>query len=143
MKQQKTVSFGCKSCMPLPLTGSIAGIPLEKLAGSNTSVFSGCYGKDYQHCQLRDPETMSTSFLTSNWTTMLANRISHFYDLQGASMSIDTGCSSGLVALHQGCQTIRSGESDISVVGASSIILSQDLFIAMSTLGYSLPLLPV
>jgi acyl transferase domain-containing protein len=84
---------------------------------------------------------MSTSFITSNWTTMLANRISHFYDLQGASMSIDTGCSSGLVALHQGCQTIRSGESDISIVGASSVILSQEMFIAMSTLGYN-PLLP-
>jgi acyl transferase domain-containing protein len=74
---------------------------------------------------------------------MLANRISHFYDLQGASLSIDTGCSSGLVALHQGCQTIRSGESDISIIGASSVILSQEMFIAMSTLGYSPLLYPM
>lgn len=50
-------------------------------------------------------------------------------------MTIDTGCSSGLVALHQGCETIRSGESEMSIVGASSVILSQNMFIGMSTLG--------
>ena len=55
-------------------------------------------------------------------------------------MTIDTGCSSGLVALHQGCQTIYSGESDMSIVGASSIMLSQDTFVGMSTLGYFYPL---
>ena len=54
-------------------------------------------------------------------------------------MTIDTGCSSGLVALHQGCQTIYSGESDMCIVGASSIMLSQDIFVDMSTLGYYHP----
>jgi acyl transferase domain-containing protein len=49
-------------------------------------------------------------------------------------MTIDTGCSSGLVALHQACQSILSGDSDMSVVGASSTILNPDLYIAMSTL---------
>ncbi|KAI1502213.1 hypothetical protein F5X99DRAFT_427602 [Biscogniauxia marginata] len=116
-----------------------AGIPLERLAGSNTSVFSGCYGTDYQDIQTRDPELMAAPFMTGNYTTMFANRISHFYDLQGASITIDTGCSSGLVALHQGCHTIRSGESDMSIVGASSMMLSQDMFISMSTLGVLSP----
>ncbi|KAI1412829.1 hypothetical protein F5Y13DRAFT_199683 [Hypoxylon sp. FL1857] len=111
-----------------------AGIPLEKLAGSNTSVFVGCYGKDYQEIQTRDPESMPTPFQTTNFTTMFANRVSHFYDLQGASMTIDTACSAGLVALHQGCQAIRSGESDMSIIGASSLMLSQDMFIAMSSI---------
>jgi acyl transferase domain-containing protein len=67
---------------------------------------------------------------------MFANRISHFYNLRGQSLSIDTGCSSGLVALHQGCQSIWSGDSATSIVGASSLMLSQDLFITMSTIGY-------
>ena len=117
------------------LLGDVAGMPLEKLAGSNTSVFSGCFGRDYHDIQVKDPESLPPSLLTSNYTTMFANRISHFYDLQGASMTIDTGCSSGLVALHQGCQTIHSGESNISIIGASSIIMSEDMFIGMSTLG--------
>lgn len=30
--------------------------------------------------------------------SMLANRLSHFYDLRGPSVALDTACSSGLVA---------------------------------------------
>ncbi|KAL7929302.1 putative polyketide synthase [Trichoderma chlorosporum] len=114
-----------------------AGIPLEKLAGPgpNTSVFTGCYTKDYHDLQTRDPESMPPSTLTGNYTAMFSNRVSHFYDFQGASMSIDTGCSAALAALHQGCQTIRTGESDISIIGASNTILNPDIYIAMSSLG--------
>lgn len=50
-------------------------------------------------------------------------------------MSIDTGCSAGIVAIHQGCQSIRSGESDISIVGAASTLLTRDAFISASTIG--------
>ncbi|KAK5659465.1 hypothetical protein OQA88_666 [Cercophora sp. LCS_1] len=114
-----------------------AGIPIEKAAGPdpNTSVFVGCYTKDYHDLQARDPETMPASTLTGNYTAMFSNRVSHFYDFQGASMSIDTGCSAALAALHQGCQTIRTGESSISIIGASNAILNPDIYIAMSSLG--------
>ncbi|KXX76480.1 Lovastatin diketide synthase LovF [Madurella mycetomatis] len=114
-----------------------AGLPIEKLAGPgpNTSVFVGCYTKDYHDLQTRDPETMPSSTLTGNYTAMFSNRVSHFYDFQGASMSIDTGCSAALAALHQGCQTIRSGESSVSIIGASNVILNPDIYIAMSSLG--------
>lgn len=104
------------------------------MAGTNTSVFTGCWSKDYQELQARDPDTLPASFLTGNGTAMLSNRISHFFDLQGPSMSIDTGCSSGLVAIHQGCRSILWGESDVSIVSASNLLLSPDLFIALSNL---------
>ena len=79
---------------------------------------------------------MPPSTLTGNYTAMFSNRVSHFYDFQGASMSIDTGCSAALAALHQGCQSIRSGESDVSIIGAPNTILNPDIYIAMSSLGY-------
>jgi len=113
----------------------IAGIPLERLAGSNTSVYAGTFNKDYHEIQTKDAEVLPHAFLAGTGTAMIANRISHFYDLQGPSMSIDTGCSAGMVAVHQGCQSIRTGESDISVVGAASTLLSQDAFISASTIG--------
>lgn len=109
---------------------------MEKLAGSNTSVFTGTFNKDYHEMQTKDAEVLPHSFLAGTGTAMLSNRISYFYDLQGPSMSIDTGCSAGLVAVHQGCQSIRSGESDISIVGAASTLLTQDAFISASTIGY-------
>ncbi|KAJ9316634.1 hypothetical protein DTO271D3_3141 [Paecilomyces variotii] len=111
-----------------------AGIPLGKFAGSNTSVFTGCFSKDYHEILARDPELVAqTAFGTG--TAMLANRISHFYDLRGPSMPLDTGCSAGLVALHQGCRSIWSGESDTSIIGGSNLLLNQDSFIGMSTMG--------
>lgn len=124
--------------MSILTRGHIAGFPIERLAGPgpNTSVFTGVYTKDYHDLQTRDPETMPPSTLTGNYTAMFANRLSHFYDFQGASMSIDTGCSAALAALHMGCQSIHSGESDVSIIGASNAILNPDIYIAMSSLGY-------
>lgn len=113
----------------------IAGIPLDKLAGTNTSVYTGTFNKDYHEIQTKDAEVLSRSFLAGTGTAMLSNRISHFFDLQGPSLSIDTGCSSGLVAVHQACQSIRTRESNISIVGAASTLLSQDAFISASTIG--------
>ncbi|KAI1349028.1 polyketide synthase [Xylaria sp. FL0043] len=109
-----------------------AGIPAEKLAGTDTSVYAGCCGKGYQELQARDPESIPPCFLAGNGTAMLSNRISQFFDLHGPSMSIDAGDSSGLVCLNQACRSILLGESEISIAAASNAILSPDLYIALS-----------
>lgn len=129
-------SYQCQVLLSLIGVNCTAGIPIENLAGSNTSVFTGCFSKDYHEVQVRDPELLSNS-TSGVGTAMLSNRISHFYDLQGASMSIDTGCSGSMVALHQACRSIWSGDSDVSVVAGADALLNQDSFIAMSTLGYA------
>ena len=66
---------------------------------------------------------------------MMSNRISHFFDLRGPSMTIDTACSTALVALHMACQSLRSGESKISIVGGVNAMLNPDNFILLSSLG--------
>ncbi|KAI0973776.1 polyketide synthase [Xylaria arbuscula] len=109
-----------------------AGIPTEKLVGTDTSVYAGGSGKDYALLQARDPDTIPPSYLTGNGTAMLSNRISHFFDLRGPSMSIDTGDSSALVCLYQACRSISLGESGISIIAASNAILSPDHYIALS-----------
>ncbi|KAI8627870.1 hypothetical protein F5Y19DRAFT_477042 [Xylariaceae sp. FL1651] len=108
-----------------------AGIPMEKLAGSDTSVYTGYSGRNSHKLQTQDPECLTADFLTGSGT---ANRISHFYDLQGPSMSIDTDCSSGLVCLHEGCRSITLGESGLSIIAASTAILSPDFHVSMSSL---------
>ena len=85
---------------------------------------------------MRDPEVMPSTYITGNGIAMASNRISHFYDFQGPSMTIDVGCSTGLVALHQACRNLQSGESDISIVGAAISLLSPDMFVALSSMGY-------
>lgn len=109
-----------------------AGIPIQKLAGSNTSVYAGSFSTDYSDISLKDPYIMHETYKTGNGIAMLSNRISHFYDFQGPSMTIDVGCSTSLTALHQAVQSLRSGESDHAIVGSSLICLSPDMFIAMA-----------
>jgi acetyl-CoA acetyltransferase len=51
-------------------------------------------------------------------------------------MTIDVGCSTGLVVLHQACRTLQSGESDISIVAAACALISPDSFISFTKAGY-------
>jgi acyl transferase domain-containing protein len=113
----------------------VAGIPLEKIAGTKTAVFSGIFTRDYTEGMLRDVETLPRYYATGTGTAMLANRVSYFFDLKGPSLTVDTGCSTSLVALHLACQSIRSGESEAALVGGSNIILNPDLLITLSNMG--------
>ena len=112
-----------------------AGIPLEDVAGSETSVFAGSFYHDYYDAMMRDPETLPRYCLTGTGSAMLANRVSHFFDLRGPSVTVDTGCSSSVTALHLACQSLRTGESKMAVVGGANVILNPDVFVYMSSLG--------
>ena len=114
--------------------GCLAGIPLSKVIGSNTSVFTGSFTKDYHDLQLCDPLHVSRGFVTGNYAAMLANRISHFFDLKGPSTAVDTGCSTSLMGLHFACQSLRSGDSDCAIVGGACLNLNPDAFANLSTL---------
>ncbi|KAG0646234.1 Highly reducing polyketide synthase [Hyphodiscus hymeniophilus] len=111
-----------------------AGITVQGVAGSNTSMFGGTFFHDYQDGAMRDPDTLPRFLMVGCGTAMASNRISHFYDLRGTSFSLDTGCSTTLTALHQACQNLRAGESDMSVVGGANVMLNPDNFVAMSSL---------
>ncbi|KAK1447450.1 type I polyketide synthase [Colletotrichum melonis] len=112
-----------------------AGVTLQQLAGSDTSVFVGSFSRDYHDSLLRDPDTLPRTTLTGNGVAMLSNRISHFFDLRGPSLTTDTGCSASLAALHLAVNSIRNGESRMAIVGATNLLLNPDPFIVMSSLG--------
>ncbi len=54
-------------------------------------------------------------------SSFLATKISHKLNLKGPSYVIQTACSSSLVAVHQACQSLIMGESDICLAGGVSI----------------------
>lgn len=84
---------------------------MEKVVGSKTSVFVGAFSKDYGELLLRDPETGPLYQATGTSMATLSNRISYFFDFKGPSVTLDTACSSGLVAVHLACETLRNGEA--------------------------------
>ncbi|KAK0621803.1 hypothetical protein B0T17DRAFT_493633 [Bombardia bombarda] len=111
-----------------------AGITLQNVAGSNTSVFAGSFFRDYHESLIKDPDALPRFLLMGTGAAMASNRLSHFFDLRGPSMSVDTGCSTTLTALHQGCQSLRTGESEMSIVGGANIMFNPEMFLTMSSL---------
>lgn len=56
-----------------------------------------------------------------NGNDFLATRISYKLNLRGPAQTIQTGCSSSLVAVHYACQSLLNYECDVAVVGGVSI----------------------
>lgn len=88
-----------------------AGISMEKAAGSQTCVFTGCSANDYATFYSKDPHSAGKYAAYGQSMNMVANRVSWFYNLRGPSVNVDTACSSSLVALDMACQSIWSGVS--------------------------------
>lgn len=109
-----------------------AGQPPAQISGGNVGIFLGISTSDYAHVLLRDREHFDTFTATGGACSIAANRLSYSLDLRGPSLSIDTACSSSLVALHLACQSLRQGECDMALSGATNLMLTPDLTIALS-----------
>ncbi|OKH20886.1 polyketide synthase [Hydrococcus rivularis NIES-593] len=55
----------------------------------------------------------------------LATRVSYKLNLTGASYTIQTACSTSLVAVHLACQSLLNGECDLALAGGVSISASR------------------
>ena len=93
----------------------------SSLAESKTAVFVGVQSNDYMDL-VRD--VTDAQVVTGTAHALLANRVSFLLDLHGPSEAIDTACSSSLVAVHRAIQSLRSGESDLAIVGGVNLIVS-------------------
>ncbi|WP_313918813.1 SDR family NAD(P)-dependent oxidoreductase, partial [Tahibacter sp.] len=73
--------------------------------------------------------------LTGNHDAILASRLSYFLNLRGPVMALNTSCSSGLVAAHQACQSLRSGECDTAIAAGVNLMLTPHAYWGMSQAG--------
>src|SRR6185503_18750711 len=56
----------------------------------------------------------------------LPTRVSYKLNLRGPSVSVQTACSTSLVAVHLACQGLLNYQCDIALSGGASIVLPQD-----------------
>ncbi|RDW80856.1 hypothetical protein BP5796_05554 [Coleophoma crateriformis] len=116
-----------------------AGIPLDDFMGTNTAVFAGMDSCDYHNIMTRDIEATPRYLATGTATCMAANRISYFFNLSGASMAVDTACSSTMTAVHQAVRALQQGDSSMAIVCGAKLILTPDMYIPSSELGFLSP----
>ncbi|RHZ67150.1 type I polyketide synthase [Aspergillus thermomutatus] len=109
-----------------------AGYTLEQLRGSPTAVFVGVMTSNYHDIQTRDLDNIGRWHATGTAPSILSNRISYCFDLKGPSMTINTGCSISLVALHQAVQSLRSGEATIAIVAGVNLLLDAGTYVSES-----------
>jgi acyl transferase domain-containing protein len=109
-----------------------AGYSIQQLRGTSTAVFVGMMNSDYTHILFSDPENLPSYTASGIALSIMANRVSYFFDWTGPSVVIDTACSSSMVALHQAVQALRNGEAKMAVVAGTNLILGPEMFIAES-----------
>ena len=115
-----------------------AGVPLESVRGGEVGVFVGGFTLDSMVTQLayENQHLIGSHSGPGATMTMLANRLSHVFDLRGPSVSMDTACSSSLVATHFACQAIWRGECDMALVGGVNVMLRPGFPIVMCKGGF-------
>ncbi|OTA57978.1 polyketide synthase [Hypoxylon sp. EC38] len=103
-----------------------AGLSMEDVSGANTGVFVGNFTVDYQTMQTRDSDYMHRYSASGSGTAIMSNRISHAFNLQGPSMTIDTACSSSIYCIHSAVSAIRNKECDAAIVAGANLITSPE-----------------
>ncbi|OBI89523.1 type I polyketide synthase [Mycobacterium sp. 1245805.9] len=115
----------------------------ESLRGEQVAVYLGAMSDDYAVLTLDSAEHVDHHSFAGISRAMIANRISYALGLNGPSMTIDSGQSSSLVAVHAATESLRSGASKLAIAGgvhlnlASETSLLEREFGALSASGHT------
>jgi acyl transferase domain-containing protein/NADPH:quinone reductase-like Zn-dependent oxidoreductase/NAD(P)-dependent dehydrogenase (short-subunit alcohol dehydrogenase family)/acyl carrier protein len=111
-----------------------AGQSPAALANTKTGVYVGICSNDYSQLLLEagDPALVDMYYASGIAHSIASGRLSYTLGFQGPSISVDTGCSSSLVAIHLACQGLRDQQCHLALAGGVNVILSPELFSALS-----------
>lgn len=100
-----------------------AGIDPVTLAGTQTGVFVGMTHNDYQ-LLAADADAIAGpyGFTGSNYG-LASGRIAYHLGAHGPAYTVDSACSSALLAVHMACRSLHDGESALALAGGVNILL--------------------
>jgi acyl transferase domain-containing protein/acyl carrier protein len=91
-------------------------------AGANTYLLYHLSSAGY----LRDSDLLSAAFIY-NKNDHLTGRVAYKLNLRGPSVTVQTACSTSLVAISMACQSLLNYEVDMALAGGSTIMASQKI----------------
>lgn len=109
-----------------------AGMAPDKLRGSNTAVYVGIASNDYANVAQSDPRNVDVHTNSGSTLSIASNRISYLLDFKGPAVSVDTACSSALVAINLACESVWSGMADMALAGGCNALITPDASIGFS-----------
>ncbi|KAJ8318412.1 hypothetical protein KUTeg_003503 [Tegillarca granosa] len=108
------------------------GITKTKLNGTYTGVYIGVMNDDYRGAVTGDGDHLDHYTLTGSSPSIASARVSYHYNLLGPAITIDTACSSALVAIHLATQALKTGDCKMAICGGVNSILYPEIFIPLS-----------
>ncbi|MER7165756.1 beta-ketoacyl synthase N-terminal-like domain-containing protein [Micromonospora sp. NPDC000207] len=107
-----------------------AGYPRTRLRRrhhGSVAVYAGAMWNEYPYFGV---EQTGQGFPQDTGATLggIANRVSYHFDLHGPSLTVDTMCSSALVALDLAVRCLRQGDAEVAITGAVSLSLHPNKF---------------
>jgi acyl transferase domain-containing protein/acyl carrier protein len=108
-----------------------AGYHAEKYRGS-VGVYGGAGANVYllYHLSaagyLRDPDLIAQAFMY-NKNDHLTGRVAYKLNLRGASATVQTACSTSLVATSMACQSLLNYQVDMALAGGATIVAPQKM----------------
>ncbi|MEM7674522.1 MAG: amino acid adenylation domain-containing protein, partial [Myxococcota bacterium] len=102
-----------------------AGLAPGRSAG-RIGVFAGAgVGRYFLQNLATSPELLTNVGLTAvrhaNRVDNLATRVAYHLDLSGPAVTVQSGCSSSLVAVHLAAQSLRAGDADVALAGGVTV----------------------
>ncbi len=125
--QQRLFLENCWHCI------EDSGISPAALSGSRCGVFAGCGPNEFG--QFVNGQELNAQALLGGAASILPARISYILNLKGPSLSIDTSCSSSLVAIGEACNSLQLQTCDLALAGGVSVLSGPNLHIMTTNAG--------
>ncbi|MCI3934400.1 type I polyketide synthase [Streptomyces sp. AN091965] len=109
-----------------------AGIDPHALRGGDIGVFAGIVHQDYAPDLSGFEGFLSLERALGTAGGVASGRVAYTLGLEGPAVTVDTMCSSSLVAIHLAAQALRRGECTMALAGGSTVMATPGGFVGFA-----------
>ncbi|MFF8950527.1 SDR family NAD(P)-dependent oxidoreductase, partial [Streptomyces sp. NPDC014940] len=109
--------------------GGVTQEVVERRHRRQVGVYVGAAYQMYRADPAADPALAALTASASY--NLIANRVSHFFGLEGPSLAVDSMCTSSAMAVHLACADLLRGECELAVAGGVNLNVHPDKYRAL------------